>query len=143
VVILESDALRKVLFDSPSYGGDESAHLFQAISQLGADLLASGITVVVDATNLEEYHREQLYHIAEQTGARLIVVQICAPPELVCQRLLGRASRKDPSDNSDADWEVYRRMRPNAETIRRNHLKVDTSRDIAPVVEKIASVIDR
>jgi predicted kinase len=143
VVILESDALRKVIFHSPSYSGEESAHLFQAIDRLAADLLAKGITPVVDATNLEEYHRERLYHVAEQRGARLIVVQIWAPPEVVHQRLLRRAGRKDPSDSSDADWQVYQRMRPNAETIRRNHFKVDTSRDIAPAVEKIAAIIDR
>ena len=143
VVILESDALRKVLFSSPGYSSEENARLFQTIHRLVAGLLTKGTTLVLDATNLEEYHREQLYHIAEQTGARLIVVQICAPPELVWQRLLGRASRKDSSENSDADWQVYRRMRPSAETIRRNHFKVDTSRDIAPAVEKIASIIDR
>ena len=143
VVILESDALRKVIFHSPSYSGDESADLFEAINRLAADLLAKGITPVVDATNLEEYHRERLYHVAEQRGARLIVVQIWAPPEVVHQRLLRRAGRKDPSDSSDADWQVYQRMRSNAEIIRRNHFKVDTSRDIAPAVEKIAAIIDR
>jgi predicted kinase len=143
VVVLESDALRKVLFPSPGYGAEESSHLFQTIHRLAADLLAGGMTVVLDATNLEEYHRERLYHIAEQTGARLIVVQVCAPPDLVRQRLLGRADRRDAADNSEADWQVYQRMRPSAETIRRNHFRVDTSRDIAPAVEKIAAIIDR
>jgi len=143
VVILESDALRKVIFHCPSYSGDESADLFRAINRLAADLLAKGITPVVDATNLEEYHRERLYHVAEQAGSRLIVVQIWAPPEVVHQRLLRRAGGKDPSDSSDADWQVYQRMRPHAENIRRNHFRVDTSRDIAPVVEKIAAIIDR
>lgn len=143
VAILESDALRKVIFCSPSYSSEESAHLFQTIYRLAADLLAKGITLAVDATNLEEYHRERLYHIADHTAARLIVVQIWAPPEVVHRRLLRRAGGKDPSDSSDADWQVYQRMRPNAEGIRRNHFKVDTSRDIAPAVEKIAAIIER
>jgi len=143
LVILESDSLRKVLFHSPCHSGDENAYLFQAIHRLVAELLGKGISLVLDATNLEEYHRERLYHIAEQTGAKLIVVQICAPPSVVYERLQARAGGKDPSDNSDADWGVYQRMRPVAETIRRNHFKVDTSRDIAAAVEKMARIIDR
>ena len=143
VAILESDALRKVIFHSPRYSGEESAHLFQAINRLAADLLAKGITLAVDATNLEEYHRERFYHIADQTAARLIVVQIWAPPEVVHRRLLRRGGGNDPSDSSDADWQVYQRMRPNAEGIRRNHFKVNTSRDIEPAVEKIAAIIER
>lgn len=143
LVILESDNLRKVLFHSPCHSSDESAYLFKAIHKLVTELLGKGIALVLDATNVEEYHREGLYHIAEQTGAKLIVVQICAPPEVVYQRLQGRASGKDPSDNSDADWGVYQRMLPVAETIRRNHFRVDTSRDIAPAVEKIARMINK
>ncbi len=143
VVILESDALRKVIFHLPTYSAEESSRLFETIHRLTADLLARGMTLVLDATNLGEFHRERLYHIAEQSGARLIVVQVCAPAQLVHQRLLGRAARKDVWDNSDAGWQVYERMRTRAETIRRNHFKVDTSRDIEPAVEKIASIIDR
>jgi len=143
VVILESDALRKVIFHPPTYSAEESSRLFETIHRLAADLLARGITLVLDATNLGEFHRERLYHIAEQSGARLIVVRICAPAQLVHQRLLGRAARMDVWDNSDAGWQVYERMRTRAETIRRNHFKVDTSREIEPAVEKIASIIDR
>lgn len=143
VAILESDVLRKLLFPSPTYVSEENMCLFRAMHKLVLELLREGITLVLDATNLGEYHREYLYHIAEQTGARLIVVQVCAPPELVHQRLRGRASGNDPLNNSDADWEVYTKMRPTADVIRRNHFKVDTSRDIAPAVEKIASIIER
>lgn len=143
VAILESDALRKLLFCSPTYGSEENGYLFRAIHKLVAELLREGITLVLDATNLGEYHREYLYYIAEQTRAKLIVVQICAPPEVVYQRLQGRSSGRNPSDNSDADWEVYTKMRPTADVIRRNHFKVDTSRDIAPAVEKITAIIER
>jgi predicted kinase len=135
-VVLESDALRKELFPAPTYSVGESAHLFRVIHRLTEELLAKGANVVLDATNLTERYRERLYNIAEQHNARLILVRIEAPPELVRQRLNGRATKQN-KDNSGADWSVYQGMKPTVEKIRRNHYAVDTSRDITPALDRI------
>lgn len=140
-VILESDALRKKLFPSPDYSAEESARLFSACHLLIAELLEKGIPVIFDATNLSERHRERLYHIGESAGAKLILVSIEAPSNVVHQRLQKRKERVSPEDKSDAGWEVYQRMRENAQRIRRNHFVVDTSRDIKPAIDKIVRAI--
>ena len=136
-LILESDALRKQLFPAPAYSTEESTHLFRAIYQLIEDLLKKGIPIIVDATNLEERHREHLYNIAERLSARLILVSVQAPPELVEKRLKKRMARKNVKDNSDADWEVYQKMKATAEKIKRRHFTVDTSKDITNVIDKV------
>lgn len=136
-VIVESDALRKMLFPSPSYSAQESNRLFQACHRLIEELLSSGISVILDATNLVEYHRERLYLIAERLRARLIIVQVEAPRELVRERLQSRLSGVDPENNSEADWHVYQRMQTRAQRIRRNYFALDTSKDITPVIDKI------
>lgn len=143
LLVLESDRLRKLLSPRPDYGRDESARLFKAIHALLRELLDRGINVALDATNLEEHHRERLYHIADQLSASLIIVRLKAPPEVVEQRLQGRAVGSDPSDHSEAGWDVYRKMEPVSEPIRRNHFQVDTSKDITPALDKIANMIDR
>ncbi len=143
LAILESDSLRKLLFPSPSYSAQESSRLFQACSRLIEELLRRGISLALDATNLEEHHRERFYHIAEQVGANLIIVRIDAPPELVHQRLEQRSKGMNPKDSSEADWRVYRRMKPAAQRIRRNHFAVDTSKDITPVIDKIVRRINQ
>ncbi|MBN2098853.1 MAG: ATP-binding protein [Dehalococcoidia bacterium] len=143
LVILESDSLRKLLFPAPSYSKEESIQLFRACHGLVEELLRKGISVALDATNLEEHNREQLYHIADQSGAKLIIVRIEAPPELVQQRLEGRARRVDQSDHSEADWDVYSKMKPTVQKINRNHFAVDSSRDIAPVIDKIVRLVNR
>jgi len=134
-VVLESDALRKTLFPRPSYSAEESAYLFTLIHRLSEELLKKGIPVILDATNLSERNREFLYAIAERNDAKLILVRVEAPPEVVRQRLEARVA--DPENKSDADWKVYRRMRASMDRIQRNHFAVDTSRDITPVIEKI------
>jgi len=143
LAILESDDLRKLLFPRPAYTAEESFRLFQACYKVVEDLLKGGITLAFDATNLEEPHRERFYHIADQLGAGLIIVQVDAPPEVVYQRLEGRATGVDLEDKSEADWEVYRRMRSRVQRIHRNHFVVDTSEDITPTLEKVVHRIGR
>jgi predicted kinase len=143
IVILESDSLRKQLFPAPSYSKEESTQLFRACHGLVEEFLRKGISVALDATNLEEHKREQLYHIADQSGARLVIVRLEAPPEVVQQRLERRARREDQSDHSEADWNVYSKMKPTVEKIGRNHFAVDSSKDITPVIDRIVRLVNR
>jgi len=137
LAILESDRLRKLLFPSPEYTAVEHFRLFLACHRLVEELLACGITVAFDATNLEERHREPLYHIADQVGAELIIVRVEAPPEMVHQRLKQREMGLNTDDKSDADRTVYDAMLPRAQRIRRNHFVVDTSQDMAVALDKV------
>jgi predicted kinase len=136
-VIVESDALRKRLFPTPNYSAEESRRLFSACHRLIEECLGSGISVILDATNLVEHHREPLYRIAQRLQAKLILIQVEAPHELVRERLQGRAEGIDKEDKSDAGWTIYQKMKTRVERISRNYFAVDTSRDIAPVIDRI------
>ncbi len=142
LVILESDALRKTLFPSPSYSPVESSRLFQACHLLIERLLKKGIPLILDATNLSERYRERLYSIADHLDVRLILVRVEAPAKEVRERLKARQEGRSPG-KSDADWEVYQRMKPAVQKIGRNHYAVDTSRDITPVLDKIVREVKR
>ena len=141
LIILESDALRKTLFPSPSYSPEESSLLFRAVHLLIERLLKKGVSLIFDATNLSEQYREYLYSIADRLDVRLILVRVEAPPQIVHERL--KARQENPGSKSDADWTVYQRMRPSVQKIRRNHYAVDTSRDISPVLNKIVREVRR
>jgi predicted kinase len=143
LVILESDALRKALLSVPTYSPEESARLFQAIHHLIEDLLRKGVPLILDATNLSERYRECLYSIASRLNAKLIIVRVEAPSELVRQRLGARLDKPDLAGSSDADWAVFQKMKPSVQPIRRKHFAVDTSRDITPVLEKIVREANR
>lgn len=144
VIILESDILRRTLFPSPDYSAAESARLFQAIHHLIERLLKRGIPTVLDATNLSERNRERFYHIAYQLNARLILVRVEAPPEVVQERLKNRAEGTGlEEDHSEADWAVFQRMKTSVQEIRRQHFAVDTSRDITPALDRIVREVNR
>ena len=142
-LILESDALRKVLFSVPNYTLQESSRLFRAIHHLIEGLLRRGISLILDATNLSERYRERLYNIADRLNAKLILVRVEAPSNLVHERLKARSEGKNPEDKSEADWAVYQGMKPTVQKIHRNHYAVDTSRDITPVLDKIVREVNR
>jgi len=142
-VILESDVLRKTLFPSPGYSPQESNRLFQTCHLLIEKLLKKGIPLILDATNLSERFRERLYSIAEHLDAKLILVRVEAPAEVIRERLRTRQGGINPEDESDADWEVYQRMKTTVQKINRNHYAVDTSRDITPILDKIIREVKR
>ena len=142
-VIVESDAIRKKLFRKLSYSAVESASLFRVIHHLIEDLLGKGVSVILDATNLIERHRAVIYRIAERADAKLILVRVDAPPGLVQKRLAARTKRPGIHGHSEADREVYRKMKGEAERIARRHYTVDTSRDITPAIDKIVKEATR
>ncbi len=142
-VILESDALRKALFLPPSYSPQESSRLFRVCHLLIETLLKKGIPLILDATNLSERYRERLYNIADRLDVKLVLVRVEAPAEVVRERLKARREGANLGNKSDADWEVYQRMKPAVQKIRRNHYAVDTSRDITPVLDKIVREVKR
>lgn len=137
LLILESDALRQILFAQPDYSPEESTRLFRAIHALIEQLLKKGIPVALDATNLSESNREYLYHIADQLEVKLILVWVKAPDEVARQRLEERSRNDHREDMSQADWSVYLKMKESVQLMRRQHFVVDTSRDIGPVLSRI------
>jgi len=142
-VILESDSIRKKLFANPTYSAAESAYLFRAIHCLMENFLQKGIPVILDATNLNRKHRERLYSIVDRNHAKVIIVQMRAPAEVVQKRLKDRVNGNGNGDNSTANWSVYKKMRPTVEKIDRRHFTVDTSKDVTPSIIKIVKEASR
>jgi predicted kinase len=139
--VLESDAQRKTIIPVPTYTAEESTRLFHAVHRLIEQLLNKGISLILDATNLSERHREYLYNIADRLDIKLVLVRVDAPPEVVQARLSKRV--EESGGKSDADWTVYQRMKNTVEEISRKHYAVDTSLDITPVLDKIVKEVIR
>ncbi|MGQ9571641.1 MAG: AAA family ATPase [Dehalococcoidia bacterium] len=139
---LESDALRKALFGQPTYSPEESRRLFSACHLVLSRLLAIGIPAILDATNLREVHRRQLYRIADRHKAKLILVQLQAPSSVVHKRLEARVKGLQPQDLSDAGPEVYERLQRDVEPIARPHISVDSSAGIEAAIAAVLQQIE-
>ena len=135
-VILESDALRRVLFSEQTYSAAENRRLFAAIHAAIERLLHGGTSAIVDATNLTERQRRPLYDIAQRSHARLILVAVTAPAAVAHDRLANRQA--SPDGRPEAGRAVYDQMREQAERIERPHHVVDTAEDTCAVLAAIA-----
>lgn len=133
-LVLETDRLRKALAGKPEYTPQEHSRLFRACHILIDEFLAQGYPVLFDATNLTERNRRPVYAIARKRGVPLAVAAVTAPLDVVRERLLARDGGLDPDSWSDAGWEVYCRMAPAWEPVKRPHILVDTSGDITPAL---------
>jgi predicted kinase len=140
-VVLESDALRRLLFGRPSYSALESRRLFEAIRASARELLEHGRTVVIDATNVKESDREPFYELVRESGARLMVLRFTAPPGVIEQRLTARGNGLNQHDYSSAGMAVYRMLAEREEPLRIDHLHIDTS-DADAVVSALGRVVD-
>ncbi len=149
-VVIESDRIRQTLFTPPAYTAEESQRVHRICHILVGWYLRHTDRegrlyrhhVIYDATNLYEYHRQLVYSLAERNEARLVVVEVTAGDETVRERLAPRGRQDMAELYSEADWEVYQRMRQRAEPIRREHITVDTGQEgIEPTVERVLAAI--
>ncbi|PKB78418.1 MAG: hypothetical protein BZY88_18425 [SAR202 cluster bacterium Io17-Chloro-G9] len=140
--VLESDRLRKALVPDPRYTRGEHSRVFAALHVLLEEFLSQGRRVIFDAANLTEIYRQPVYDMAYRALAPLVVISFTAPEEMVQKRLADRDTGLDPGNYSDAGWLIHTRLRQGAQPIQREHLKVDTSLDIGPVVEEIVRLVE-
>ncbi len=135
-VVLESDAVRTLLFRERRYTRPENRRVFAALHAATDVLLAQGSTVIVDATNVAERERAPLYEIAERRSVRLILVHVTAQEQIARERLERR--RAGGASHSQADVGVYERMLSRVERIQRPHYAIDTSENIEPALDALA-----
>ena len=130
-MVLESDVLRRLLFGAPQHAESENRRLFSAIQAVAHRLLLNGHSVIVDATNLREKHRRPYADIASATGARLHVIHLTAPEDVILDCLAHRRDVQDPNEASTAFEAVYAFLQQQEEAPRSRHLNIDTSDPVA------------
>ena len=149
-VVIESDRIRQTLFTPPTYTAEESRQVHQVchiligwyLRHTDRDGKLHRQHVIYDATNLYEYHRRLVLSLAERNEARLVVVEVTARDEVVRERLAPRGRQDMAGLYSDADWDVYQRMRQRAEPIQEQYVTVDTSQGgVELAVEQVLAAI--
>ena len=135
--VIESDRFRRELFGEPVFSSRENGLLFRGVRGASRLLLAEGLPVIVDATNLDETDRGPFYRLAEECPAPLFIASLTAPEAVIEMRL--RERMQGAGGYSYADLDVYHRMRRRVEPISRPHWRIDTS-DQAAVEAALTSI---
>lgn len=145
-VWLRSDIERKriMAFDAATrYRPEATRKTYTRLRDLAAKLLAAGLSVIVDATFLRRWQREQQRTLANESGAAFSIVEVVTPPHVLEERIEHR--RLFDRDPSEATREVLKRQRdsfdPLSDEERREIVKVDGQRPDLPTL--IAAIESR
>ncbi|MEE9564671.1 MAG: AAA family ATPase, partial [Candidatus Hydrothermarchaeaceae archaeon] len=95
---------------------------------------------VLDGTFYKRSLRGQIYDISKRTGAKLAVIECRAPEENIKRRTGRRTKRKNQA--SDADYEIYKKIKTEFEPIRRKHLALDTSKSRQNTLEEVLRYLE-
>ena len=139
LLVLESDRMRKTLVDQPQYTADEHSRVFRACHRLIGEFIGQGYQVLLDATNLGQRNRRPVIAISRKYNVPIATVVVTAPPDVVKERLLNREAGMDPDTWSDAGVDIYTRMAPAWQPVKRDHFSVDTSRDFTPILHQVVA----
>ena len=115
--VVSADATRRSLFGEAKrpaaygegvYTVEANRLTYRAMIERGRELLGEDRGVVLDATFLRDEDRKLAEEMATDAGAQWRLIECRLAPELVRNRIEGRAARKEGL--SDATWEVYLRQ---------------------------------
>ena len=135
--LIGSDWIRATLIERPRYTPAENDRVYEAADALVWRLAREGRDTIYDAANLSESRRWGVRVIGIDAGARALTILVAAPPTVIRERLRLRVQREILRGESEADWAVYEKLAPLAEPVRHQHLRVDTTQDLKPVIAEV------
>lgn len=134
-VHLNSDVIRKKLFENPSYTEEEKEAVYKEMAGQVGELLAKGSNVILDATFYRHDYRKMMADIAEKAGTKTYRIKCTLPEAEIRKRL---AERKiEGKSASDADYDVYQHLKGKFEPLGGLHLEIDTSLDESEAIAEI------
>jgi predicted kinase len=123
-IVLSTDKIRKDLIVSPTYEREERKLIYDVMILLAKYLHDSGTNCILDATFNKEYSRTEVKKKLGIQEKEFFVIECFCPENSVIPRL---RDRKD--DYSDADIEIYQKMKKIYEPVKGKHITIDTSLD--------------
>lgn len=133
--VLNTDIVRKELFEKPTYSNEEKELVYDVTFLIARYLLFNRRNVIIDGTFYKKRLRDRVREIAKIVGTRFKIVECACPEDVVRERMERRAKRKRTL--SDADFEVYEKIKAEFEPIKEEHIVVHTNGDYRETVEYI------
>jgi len=138
-VHLNSDAIRKKLFPQPTYSEEEKVKVYEEMARQAGEILGKGNTVIADATFSKSGYRLIMADAAARAGAKVFIIE-CMLHEGETKKRLDRRQKAGKSP-SDADYNVYMKLKESFEPLGGPHLEVDYLRPKKEVLAEVKEFI--
>ncbi len=129
---INSDQLRRTMFEKRNYTTDEKMAVYDEMIKQLREAVTQNQNLVIDATFYKKAIREKF--VAEVTNrGSLHFIEVSADESLVKERL------KRPRKDSEADFEVYQKIKKQWEPLDEDHLVLlSTDDNISEMLKKTA-----
>lgn len=121
-VVLSTDKIRKELISSPTYQKQERKLIYDVMILLAKYLHNSGTNCILDATFNRENSRIEVKEKLDIQDKEFFVIECLCPENIIIARI-----KKRKNDYSDANLEVYQKMKKIYEPVKGKHIAVDTT----------------
>ncbi|MFP3949637.1 MAG: AAA family ATPase [Candidatus Micrarchaeia archaeon] len=140
-VYLSSDIIRKKMLNDRTYSENEKYRVYERMVGEAELILASGKTVVCDATFYKGGTRGEMRAAARRTGSEIYIVK-CVLDENEVERRMEERERGGNSE-SEADFRIYLKVKNLFEGIDEEHLEVDTSLPLEKQVHIVETYLEK
>ena len=130
-VVLSTDKIRKELIATPTYSRQEKQLIYDIMLLIARYLHNAAAVVhtncILDATfNTEDSRKKAKEKLADVSQKQIYIVECICPEDIAISRLRARKG-----DYSDADIDIYRKMKQAYEPVgeMHKHIVIDTNQD--------------
>jgi len=134
---VNSDELRMHMLPERNYTEVEKQRVYDAMLSHMSDALTTKKPIVLDATFYKELIRRPFEQAAATFNESIIYIEVTAPEDLIKDRL------KMPRTFSEADYNVYLKLKKSAEPLTRDHLVLlSTNNNIVSMLHQAVHYIE-
>jgi len=120
---ISSDLTRKAMDAMGQYAFEDKLNVYEEMARKTGESLRHGRSVVVDATFYRNEMRELFLTLAKLLHEKVVYFEIVADEKIIRERL------KVPRLDSDADYSIYKLVKPQYEPLKLEHLVIESRND--------------
>jgi len=130
---LRTDAVRKELFENPTYEAEESRIVYRTVMDRAREQLPQR-PVVIDASFADRRHRAAVQRVAAECGVPFTLLKVDCEESITIDRI------RDREDISDADVAVYHEVKDSFDPLDTEHVTVDNSESWEQTVDQLEAL---
>ncbi|MEQ8189360.1 MAG: ATP-binding protein [Candidatus Eremiobacterota bacterium] len=107
---------------------EEILMAYRIVCYAAKPLIELNKNVLFDASFSAGVMRQYVKDLAKKTDIKIYFLEIICPEDIVKERLFRRLN--DKTSESNAGWEVYKKVKKTFEPFEEEHFVIDTSKDV-------------
>lgn len=119
---INSDKVRQEMLQQKTYTEEEKLLVYNQMMKVTNSIAKQNTIVVLDATFYKDDIRSNFIYEAEKAN-RIVFIEVVADENIIRERL------KTPRPESDADFEVYKKIKAQWEPMKQPHLVLESTND--------------